>query len=260
MDMFASVIDVILPALNEARALPIVIPTLPDGFRAIVVDNGSTDGTAEVARDLGAVSRVRTETRIRRRVLRRSAGSRPLTSCVSWTATRRSTVEICRRSPRQYSPVDAELVLGARQPDSSAAWPFHARLANRVLARVGPATDRTRRSPTSGRCGRRDEMRSSSSRFSDRRFGWPLEMVLRAAAAGWTVTRSSRRLPPKGRSLEGHRHGARHRARGARHGAGARDDHRHGLGEGTGRGPGEDPALPAVHARGRGPHRRGRPV
>ncbi|MEZ5340239.1 MAG: glycosyltransferase, partial [Acidimicrobiales bacterium] len=46
--------DVILPALNEAGALPLVLGAMPAGYRAIVVDNGSTDGTADVALAHGA--------------------------------------------------------------------------------------------------------------------------------------------------------------------------------------------------------------
>ena len=48
-------IDVILPCLDEVQALPGVIRSLPPGFRPLVVDNGSTDGTPEVAAGLGAV-------------------------------------------------------------------------------------------------------------------------------------------------------------------------------------------------------------
>src|SRR5271154_7058535 len=48
------IVDVILPCLNEAPALPWILDRLPDGFRPIVVDNGSTDGSGEVARSLGA--------------------------------------------------------------------------------------------------------------------------------------------------------------------------------------------------------------
>ena len=47
--------DVILPALNEAAALPGVLAGLPAGFRGIVVDNGSTDATADVAQAHGAI-------------------------------------------------------------------------------------------------------------------------------------------------------------------------------------------------------------
>src|SRR5256885_178875 len=47
-------VDVVLPVLNEAEAIPWVLGRLPDGFRPIVVDNGSTDGSAAVARALGA--------------------------------------------------------------------------------------------------------------------------------------------------------------------------------------------------------------
>jgi len=43
-------VDVVLPCLNEAAALPGVLAGLPSGWRAIVVDNGSSDGSAEVAR------------------------------------------------------------------------------------------------------------------------------------------------------------------------------------------------------------------
>src|SRR5690349_21768096 len=47
-------IDVVLPCLDEAAALPLVLTALPPGYRAIVVDNGSTDGSPEVAGRLGA--------------------------------------------------------------------------------------------------------------------------------------------------------------------------------------------------------------
>ncbi|WUJ01117.1 glycosyltransferase [Streptomyces sp. NBC_00391] len=46
--------DVVLPCLDEAGALPWVLDRIPAGRRAIVVDNGSTDGSADIARDLGA--------------------------------------------------------------------------------------------------------------------------------------------------------------------------------------------------------------
>ena len=41
--------DVILPALNEAAAVAWVLRRMPAGYRAIVVDNGSTDHTAAIA-------------------------------------------------------------------------------------------------------------------------------------------------------------------------------------------------------------------
>jgi len=47
--------DVILPALNEAGAIDWVLGRMPPGLRAIVVDNGSTDGTADLAAGRGAI-------------------------------------------------------------------------------------------------------------------------------------------------------------------------------------------------------------
>jgi glycosyltransferase involved in cell wall biosynthesis len=48
-------IDVILPVLDEAESLPWVLHRIPPGYRPIVADNGSTDGSGELARRLGAV-------------------------------------------------------------------------------------------------------------------------------------------------------------------------------------------------------------
>jgi glycosyltransferase involved in cell wall biosynthesis len=48
------IVDVILPCLNEAPALPWILGRMPAGFRPIVVDNCSTNGPGEVARSLGA--------------------------------------------------------------------------------------------------------------------------------------------------------------------------------------------------------------
>jgi glycosyltransferase involved in cell wall biosynthesis len=47
-------VTVVIPALNEEASLPLVLRDLPAVGRVIVVDNGSTDGTAHVAHDGGA--------------------------------------------------------------------------------------------------------------------------------------------------------------------------------------------------------------
>ncbi len=49
-------IDVVIPALNEEQALPFVLRDIPRPpvRRVVVADNGSTDRTAEVAREHGA--------------------------------------------------------------------------------------------------------------------------------------------------------------------------------------------------------------
>jgi len=177
------VLDVVLPALNEAEALPWVLRRMPPDVRPIVVDNGSTDGTAKVAVELGA-SVVRED--------QRGFGA----AC--WAGLTAADAELVafmdadasldpRDLPRLVAWIEAgaDLVLGARIPQRG-AWPLHARLGNRAIAwefrrRTGlPLTDL---GPM--RVGRREGLLSLGLR--DRRFGWPFEMVLAASRAGWRV-------------------------------------------------------------------------
>jgi dTDP-L-rhamnose 4-epimerase len=178
------VIDVILPVLDEALALPWVLTRLPPGHRPIVVDNGSQDGSTEIARLHGA--HVVTEPA-------RGFGA----AC--WTGLRAATAEVVcfmdadasldpLELPSVSGPVvdrDADLVLGARMAQRG-AWPAHARAANRLLAR-----ELRRRSgvPLTDLGPMRAVRRAALLELgmADRRFGWPLEMVLRAAAAGWRI-------------------------------------------------------------------------
>jgi glycosyltransferase involved in cell wall biosynthesis len=178
------VIEVILPVLDEAEALPWVLGRMPAGFEPLVVDNGSRDGSAEVAAAHGA--RVVTEPR-------RGFGA----ACNAGLAAARSEL-VCfmdadgSLDPRELPLVAAlvvvgraDLALGARRP-SAGAWPVHARLANRALALE---LRRRTRVPLHDlgpmRAAGREALLGLGLR--DRRFGWPLEMVLRAAAAGWHV-------------------------------------------------------------------------
>ncbi|TWU24293.1 Undecaprenyl-phosphate mannosyltransferase [Novipirellula galeiformis] len=48
-------VAVVIPALNEERSLPLVLADLPAVGYVIVADNGSTDATAEVALEGGAI-------------------------------------------------------------------------------------------------------------------------------------------------------------------------------------------------------------
>jgi glycosyltransferase involved in cell wall biosynthesis len=176
--------DVILPVLDEAQAIPNVIAGLPLGFNPIVVDNASTDGSADVARRCGA--HVVFEAR-------RGFGA----AC--WTGLLAATDDVvcfmdCDGSflgadlVAVAGPVvagDADLVLGARHA-SRGSWPIHARAANRFLA--WELQRRTRINLTDlgpMRAARRLDLLALG--VEDRRFGWPLEMVLRAAHAGWRV-------------------------------------------------------------------------
>jgi glycosyltransferase involved in cell wall biosynthesis len=176
--------DVVLPVLDERDALPWVLERMPGGYTPIVVDNGSRDGSGAMAAQLGA--RVVVEAR-------RGFGA----ACWAGLTAARADV-VCfmdcdasfdpRELPRVADPVAAgraDLVLGARSA-AQGAWPAHARLANAALAwelrrRAGvPLRDL---GPM--RAARRAELLGLG--VEDRRFGWPLEMVLRAAAAGWRI-------------------------------------------------------------------------
>jgi len=76
-------------------------------------------------------------------------------------------------------------VMGARDAEPG-AWPVHARIANRFLARqVRRRTGVQLKDIGPMRAAPRERLLALGLR--DRRFGWPLEMVLRAAADGWRV-------------------------------------------------------------------------
>ena len=174
----------ILPVLDEAEAIPVVLAAFPAGFEPLVVDNGSSDDSARVARRLGA--RVVSEPR-------RGFGA----ACLAGLVAARSEL-VCfmdcdgSLDPRQLTSVAdpvmlgaLDLCLGARHPVAG-AWPLHARLANRVLAiqlrrRTGAAL--TDLGPM--RCAPRERLLALGLR--DRAFGLPLEMVLRAASMDWRI-------------------------------------------------------------------------
>ncbi len=178
-------IDVVLPCLDEAAALPWVLDRLPGGYRAIVADNGSTDGSAQVAEAHGA--QVVT-------VPQRGFGAAAHAGLCAATAEvvcfldadgSFDPVEL----PTVASPVvhgSADLVVGRRRPTTRNAWPPHARLANAGLAtllrhRAGlPVHDL---GPM--RAARRADLLGLG--LTDRRFGYPLEMLVRAAHRHWRV-------------------------------------------------------------------------
>lgn len=189
----------ILPALDEAEAIPGVLAAMPAGFVPLVVDNGSQDGSSEVASACGA--KVVREPR-------RGFGA----ACFAGLLAAESEVVCFMDCDGSLDPGElhrvadpvldrvADLCLGARMPEPG-AWPWHARLANRALAfelRRRTGTVLTDLGPM--RAARREAL--LSLRLQDRGSGWPLEMVLRAAAESWRVAeaRVSYRARSGGRS------------------------------------------------------------
>jgi hypothetical protein len=178
----------VLPALDEADALPAALAGRPAGLRTVVVDNGSTDGTAAVARRLGAevvVEERRGFGAACWRGLQASAGADVVVfldadASLDWGDLGSVAGPVLDGR--------ADLVLGHRRRELRArgAMPWHVGVANRLLgsacglvagvplADVGPY-----------RAARRDALLTLGVR--DRSYGWPLEMVLRAGRAGLRV-------------------------------------------------------------------------
>jgi glycosyltransferase involved in cell wall biosynthesis len=185
METVADTIDVILPCLNEAGALPALLARMPAGYRPIVADNGSTDGSALIARAHGA-----TVVDVPQRGFGAAvhAGLLAATSDIVCVMDADGSFDPADL-PTVTAPViagDVDLMLGRRAPTERGAWPLHARIANMVLAlelrrRAGvPLHDL---GPM--RAFRRADMLALD--LKDRRFGYPLEMVMRAASAGWRI-------------------------------------------------------------------------
>src|SRR5262245_28501009 len=120
-------VDVVLPCLDEAMALPWVLSRLPAGYRPIVADNGSTDGSPDVAAAHGALVV---------HVARRGFGAAAHGGLEAATAEAVCFLDADgsfdpAQLPRVVDPVTtgaADLVLGRRRPTTRGAWPVHARL------------------------------------------------------------------------------------------------------------------------------------
>jgi glycosyltransferase involved in cell wall biosynthesis len=178
-------VGIVLPCLDEAGALPWVLERIPAAWQAIVVDNGSTDGSPDIARSLGAT--VVTEPR-------RGFGS----AChAGLLAADADIVCFCDCDAsldpgllvpfaRHVATGEADLVLGRRRPQARGAWPLHARAGNLALARIlRRRTGLRLRDLGPMRAARREALLALD--LTDRRSGYPLQMVVRAADAGWRV-------------------------------------------------------------------------
>ena len=175
-------VTLVIPALNEAEVIGQLVRRVPPGAvsEVIVVDNGSVDGTAAVA--AGAGARVVGEPR-------RGYGA----ACWAGVGAVSSTTEVVAfldgdgsQSPEELPAVlepiasgRADFVLGARRFDG--AHPLHATLGSLLVARFLSWRHRVRLTDIGPfRAIRLDLLRRLD--MQDRAYGWPVEMVAKAAA------------------------------------------------------------------------------
>ncbi|MBM9506842.1 glycosyltransferase family 2 protein [Actinacidiphila acididurans] len=189
----------VLPCLDEAAALPWVLGRVPVGWRAIVVDNGSTDGSARIAAESGALV---VSQPVRGFGAACHAGLLAATADVVCFCDCDGSLDPALLADLAQPVLTgaADLVLGRRRPTARGAWPLHARLANRELARrIRRRTGLRLHDLGPMRAARREGLLGLD--LTDRRSGYPLEMLVRAADAGWRVTESDvPYLPRTGRS------------------------------------------------------------
>jgi glycosyltransferase involved in cell wall biosynthesis len=176
-------VTVVLPCLNEAESLPAVLAGIPPGYRALVVDNNSTDGTAEVARSHGA------------EVVHEARPGYGSAVHAGVVAARTPVVAVLDGDgsldpgdlPRLVAALDhADMVIGRRRPVRGPKWPWHARLGTAAVCwRLRTRHKLAVHDIAPMRVFRRDALMTLG--VTDRRSGYPLELLVRAAAAGWRV-------------------------------------------------------------------------
>ena len=174
-------VSLIIPALNEAGSLGRLLAEVPADliYQVIVVNNGSTDRTAEVAQAGGAV--VIHEPR-------RGYGF----ACAAGTAASEGEVLAFMDGDGSFAPGElrdllapliqgkADLVLGSRMRENAVAMPHHQRFGNLLfvwLLRQRFGLTLTDLGPF--RAIRRELLLELNMR--ERTYGWPLEMIVKMA-------------------------------------------------------------------------------
>jgi glycosyltransferase involved in cell wall biosynthesis len=177
--------ELILPCKDEAAALPDLLARVPEDLGVIVVDNGSSDDTAAVARRCGA--RVVHETRPGYGA---AVHAGVVAAGAEWIAVIDGDGSL---DPHDVRPLldrvragDATMAVGRRRPVGRGAWPWHARAGNAaVLWWLRRRTGLPVHDIAPVRVCRREDLLALDVR--DRRFGYPVELLVRAQRAGWTI-------------------------------------------------------------------------
>ncbi len=179
--------DLIIPCRDEAAALPGLFARIPADLHVIIVDNGSRDSTSAVARRHGATVVVEDRPGYGAAVhAGLMAATRPLIAVMDGDGS---------MDARDLLPMIADvasadvttMAVGRRRPSRRGSWPWHARLGNQlVLAWLRRRTGLAVRDIAPMRvCGREALLALG---VEDRRFGYPVELLVRAQRAGWVLS------------------------------------------------------------------------
>lgn len=191
--------DLVLPCRDEAAALPRLLARVPSWLHCIVVDNGSLDGTAAVAARLGA-----------------TVVSEPLPGYgaavhAGILASRAQIVAVIDGDgsvdPADLGPLlDAvasgwcRLAVGRRVPTEARAMSWPTRLVNGLVASWLRYKGLPVHDVAAIRvCGRQDLL---DLHIEDRRFGYPVELLRKVQAAGWSVQEFEIPYAPRARGTK----------------------------------------------------------
>jgi len=183
-------VSIIIPTYNEAQAIGRVLADLPSNLvtEVIVVDSNSTDGTPDLAREMGA--HVVLEPR-------RGYGRACLTGLAN--ADNPDVVVFLdgdysdrpAELPTLLAPIiegRADITMGSRLQTTrnSGALPWHAAFGNRLAARLISLLYGLKISDLGPfRAGRADVLRALA--LEEATYGWAVEMILKGALAGCRI-------------------------------------------------------------------------